>query len=75
MQEFYYRRGMFAASLEKTLNKKGISLKEVIETNNGNVISKVDVEKAVDDALEFTYAKTPDSKLGKSFVDLSLIHI
>tara|TARA_Y100000033_G_scaffold23944_1_gene22543 strand:- start:217 stop:3165 length:2949 start_codon:yes stop_codon:yes gene_type:complete len=71
MQEFYYRRGMFAASLEKTLNKKGISLKEVIETNNGNVISKADVEKAVDDALEFTYAKTPDSKLGKAFVDLA----
>jgi hypothetical protein len=71
MQEFYYRRGMFAASLEKTLNKKGISLKEVIETNNGDVISKVDVEKAVDDALEFTYAKTPDNKLGKSFVDLA----
>lgn len=71
MQEFYYRRGMFASSLEETLRKKGISLKEAVESNDISRITKADVEKAVDDALEFTYAKTPDNKLGKAFVDLS----
>jgi hypothetical protein len=71
MQEFYYRRGMFASSLEETLRKKGISLKEAVESNDISRITKADVEKAVDDALEFTYAKTPDNQLGKSFVNLS----
>ena len=71
MQEFYYRRGMFASSLEETLRKKGVSLKEAVENNDISKITKADVEKAVDDALEFTYAKTPDNKLGKAFVDLS----
>ena len=71
MQEFYYRRGMFASSLEETLRKKGVSLKEAVENNDISKITKQDVEKAVDDSLEFTYAKTPENKLGKAFVDLS----
>ena len=71
MQEFYYRRGMFAASLDKTLKKKGISLDDVVKNNDTKAITKADVEKAVDDALEFTYAKTPDNKFGKAFVDIS----
>jgi len=69
MQEFYYRRGMFAASLDKTLKKKGISLDDVVKNNDTKAITKADVEKAVDDALEFTYAKTPDNRLGKLFVE------
>ena len=71
MQEFYYRRGMFAASLDKTLKKKGISLDDAVKNNDAKAITKADVEKAVDDALEFTYAKTPDNKFGKAFVDIS----
>ena len=71
MQEFYYRRGMFTASLERTLKKKGISLDDAVKTNNLSGITKDDIQKAVDDALEFTYAKTPDNTLGKKFVELS----
>jgi len=71
MQEFYYRRGMFAASLERTLKQKGISLDDAVKTNNISGITKDDIQKAVDDALEFTYAKTPDNELGKLFVNAS----
>ena len=71
MQEFYYRRGMFTASLERTLKQKGISLDDAVKTNNISGITKDDIQKAVDDALEFTYAKTPDNTLGKIFVDAS----
>ena len=70
MQEFYYRR-MFTASLERTLKQKGISLDDAVKTNNISGITKDDIQKAVDDALEFTYAKTPDNALGKKFVELS----
>jgi len=71
MQEFYYRRGMFAASLERTLKQKGISLDDAVKTNNISGITKDDIQKAVDDALEFTYAKTPDNTLGRWFVNAS----
>lgn len=68
MQEYFYRRGMFAASLERTLSKKGINLRELYESNRLGDIDIKDVERAVDDALEFTYAKMPEGALGKSFV-------
>jgi len=73
MQEYYFRRGMFAASLENTLSKKGVDLKAIIREGGNPMenISASDIEKAVDDALQFTYAKTPDGKLGKAFVDFS----
>lgn len=68
MQEYYYRRGMFTASLENTLSKKGTSLRELYEAGRLGDVDIKDVEKAVDDALEFTYAKSPDGALGKSFI-------
>lgn len=73
MQEYYFRRGMFAASLENTLSKKGLDLKAIIR-EGGNPMENIrasDVEKAVDDALEFTYAKTPKEGVGKKFIALS----
>jgi hypothetical protein len=70
MQEYFYRRGMFASSLEKQLSKRNISLRELYDSGRMNEINITDVEKAVDDALEFTYAKTPDGELGKSAVNL-----
>ena len=70
MQEYFYRRGMFAASLDDTLRKKGINLDDVIKANDISKITEADVTKAVDDALQFTYAKTPDNSLLKGFVDI-----
>ena len=69
MQEYFYRRGMFTASLDDSLRKKGIDLQEVIKANDISKISEADVTKAVDDALTFTYAKTPDNSLMKGFVN------
>lgn len=73
MQEYYFRRGMFAASLENTLSKKGVDLKAIIREGGNPMenISASDIEKAVDDALQFTYAKTPKEGIGKRFIELS----
>lgn len=72
MQEYFYRRGMFATSLEESLRKKGVSLKDAIAKNDLSKITQEDVARAVDDALKFTYAKTPEGKgLGALFVKFS----
>lgn len=72
IQEFWYRRGMFATSIQDTLSKKGIDIKDVgINDDLLKYLNASDIEKAVDDALYFTYAKTPDNKALKAFVDLS----
>lgn len=68
-QEYFYRRGMFAASLDNTLKNKGVNLKDVVASGNMKGIDKADVEKAVNDALEFTYAKTPDGYISETFVN------
>jgi len=70
-QEYFYRRGMFASSLDNTLRKKGTTLKEVVETGNLKNVSQEDVANAVDAALDFTYAKTPESFFAKWFVDFT----
>ena len=72
MQEFWYRRGMFATSIKDTLALKGIDINKV-EINEDLLkhLDASDIEKAVDDALFFTYAKTPNNKALKAFVDLS----
>ena len=72
MQEFWYRRGMFATSIKDTLALKGIDINKV-EINEDLLkhLNASDIEKAVDDALFFTYAKTPTNKALKAFVDLS----
>lgn len=71
MQEYYYRRGMFAATLDKTLKKKGVSLKEAVENNDMSKITQDDVSKAVDESLAFTYAKDPENSFGKAFVNFA----
>jgi len=73
MQEYYYRRGMFAASLEKSLKKRNLTIQDVFDAGEDgiNLINKADIEKAVDDALEFTYAKTPEGKFGQSVLNLA----
>jgi hypothetical protein len=71
MQEYYYRRGMFAATLDKTLKKKGVNLKEAVENNDMSKITQDDVSKAVDESLSFTYAKDPENDFGKFFVNFA----
>jgi hypothetical protein len=71
MQEFYYRRGMFATSIQNTLAEKGIDINKIgIGDDLLDYISADDVSKAVDDALYFTYAKTPDNEMLRGFVNL-----
>lgn len=68
MQEFYYRNGMFAASLEESLKKRGLDLNKIVDAEDIRLIPVEDIQKAVDDALDFTYAKTPDGGIGEAFV-------
>ena len=62
---------MFASSLDNTLRKKGTTLREVVETGNLKNVSQEDVANAVDAALDFTYAKTPENFFAKGFVDFT----
>lgn len=72
MQEFYYRRGMFATSIQNTLADKGIDINKIgIGDDLLEFISADDVARAVDEALYFTYAKTPDNTFLKKFVEIS----
>lgn len=72
MQEFYYRRGMFATSIQNALADRGIDINKIgIGDDLLDYISADDVAKAVDDALYFTYAKTPDNTFLKKFVEIS----
>jgi hypothetical protein len=45
MQEYFYRRGMFAASLDDTLRKKGINLDDVIKANDISKITEAVMQK------------------------------
>jgi len=70
MQEFWYRRAVFANTMTDALLKKGIDINKVgISDDLLKYVNKADIEKAVDDALHFTYAKTPDVPIVKSLVD------
>ena len=71
MQEFWYRRAIFANTITDALLKKGIDIKKVgISDDLLKYVNKSDIEKAVDDALYFTYAKTPDVPIVKRLVDV-----
>jgi hypothetical protein len=71
MQEFWYRRAVFANTITDALLKKGIDINKVgISDDLLKYVNKADIEKAVDDALYFTYAKTPDVPIIKGFVDI-----
>jgi len=60
-QEFLFRNSMFAASMERQFIDRGMDFLEVART--GKVHEFMDqnmIAKAVDDALEFTYAAPPE---------------
>jgi len=58
-QEYYFRRGMFATSLADSLRKRGLDIKKIISENNIDAIPVEDIQNAVNDALDYTYALTP----------------
>jgi hypothetical protein len=61
IQEYYFRRGMFATSLGDSLRKKGLDIKDIIQRNDIDAIDYEDVNKAIKDALDFTYSLTPEA--------------
>ena len=60
LQEAAYRNGMFSASLQRQMFDKGLDYLDVLKSGKiTENISEEMVTKAVDDALEFTYASQP----------------
>ena len=60
-QEAIYRQGMFTASLQRQLFDNGLDMMDVLRSGRiTENISEDMVAKAVDDALDFTYANQPE---------------
>lgn len=60
-QEAIYRQGMFTASIQRQLFDKGADMMTVLRSGKiTENISEDMVAKAVDDALDFTYASQPE---------------
>jgi hypothetical protein len=71
MQDYWYRRAIFANTITDVLLKKGIDINEAgISDDLLKYVNKADIEKAVDDALYFTYSKTPEIPIVKGLVDV-----
>lgn len=69
-QEYLFRNGVFSASLEQELRNSGMNLMKIIESGTVKDIPKEAIVKAVDNALEKTFATTPKyGTIGKAFVD------
>jgi len=64
LQEAIYRNGAFTTSIQRQLFNKNVDIVDVLKT--GRLTENVDenmIAKAVDDALEFTYASQPKFSL------------
>ena len=60
-QEAIYRQGMFSASIQRQLFDNGLDMMTVLRSGKiTENISEDMVAKAVDDALDFTYANQPE---------------
>ena len=69
-QEYLFRNGVFAASLEQELRSQGMDLMGIIASRTVKNIPREIINKAVDNALEKTFATAPKyGTLGKKFVD------
>jgi len=67
-QEFAIRRGIIHASLDQQLKRSGSSLAEAIK--NPSLLDDSMVQKAVDKALEITFAEEPKfGSIGHAFVN------
>ena len=63
-QEAVYRNGAFTTSIQRQLFDKGVDMLDVLK--NGTITENIPedmIAKAVDDALEFTYASQPKTGL------------
>ncbi len=76
-QEWFFRRGIFAGSLDRKLAQRGLDLDEIVKSNRLGAIRKEELHGAIEEALEFTFAKNfnPFSRkrterVAASFVDL-----
>ena len=66
-QEFLFRHGAFTASIQRQLYDKGLDMMGVLESGRVTEnISEGMIKKAVDEALEFTYAAQPEWGLFKT---------
>jgi len=64
LQEAVYRNGAFTTSIQRQLFDKGIDMMDVLR--NGTITENIPedmIAKAVDDALEFTYASQPKTEI------------
>lgn len=69
--EFFWRRAMFSASLERQANRAGKNLTDIIANNKISEMPREWIDKAVYEALEFTFAEKPRSgSAGDLFVQL-----
>ena len=60
LQEALYRNGAFTTSIQRQLFDKGVDMVDVLKTGRlTENVSEDMMAKAVDDALEFTYASQP----------------
>lgn len=64
LQEALYRNGAFSTSIQRQLFDKGVDMVDVLKTGRlTENVSEDMIAKAVDDALEFTYASQPKFSL------------
>jgi len=69
-QEFIIRRAVFVSKLGKTLENKGVNLKDVVAS--GKVTEHLtddEIGAAIQKALEFTFAEHAGGQAGRSFVN------
>ena len=64
----YIRRAVFASSIDYHLRQTGLDLTTIIA--QGKEVPIDILRKGVDDALDFTFSKSPTDKLGSSFINI-----
>ncbi len=71
MQDTFFRRAVFNASIDKKLRRMGLSLQEVLE--KGMVLPTKLLGDAVEDSVSFTFSRMPKEN-SKKYVGDSLAH-
>lgn len=71
MQDTFFRKGVFTASVDKKLRRMGLSLEEVFEKNM--VLPTKLLSDAVEDSVAFTFSRMPKEN-SKKYVGDSLAH-
>lgn len=68
LMDNYIRRAVFASSIDYHMRQVGLDMLDTMA--QGKNIPVDILRKGVDDALEYTFSKTPTDKIGKGFVDI-----